>query len=127
MFMIIKNSTRKIAVSASFVYLESTRKEKKCSDNKLIMKPALIEKESTLSARLRAVAPSAPIGLLLRYNSVNVLFWLQIRNKHTLIMPIIKNKSMKQFRKISGGVIVTYIKASARAVIPLSLIKPSLY
>jgi hypothetical protein len=33
------------------------------------------------------VAPASPIWLVLRYNSVNVLFWLQIRHKHTLIMP----------------------------------------
>jgi hypothetical protein len=65
----------------------NTKEKKSQSDNTL--KPARQVKEYTVSARLRAAAPSARIGLLLRYNVCNVLFWLQIRHQHTLIMPII--------------------------------------
>ncbi len=55
-------------------------KIKSQSDNKL--KPTRLVKECTVSARLSAAAPSARIGLPLRDNVSNVLFWLQIRHTH---------------------------------------------
>jgi hypothetical protein len=73
-------------------------KKKSQSDNKL--KPARLVKECTVSARLSAAAPSAPIGLLLRYNVCNVLFWLQIRHKHTLTQTHLDKLSIE---KQSGG------------------------